>query len=110
MSELTFKQRMENLKAKKQEKQTINMNIAYCPMSLFEKFVSDIHLYNDCHWAKLQDIMRKAEVYDYMMSGDKPNYTEQQQEEYVPEVNEEEVLTIGQMKQARKELKEKDNE
>lgn len=38
------------------------------PLSVVKAFKHDIHLYNDMYWVKLQDLMRKAEAYDYIMS------------------------------------------
>lgn len=50
------------------EGKTVGFAISDIPVSLFREFMYDIHLYGDKYVLKLQDLMRKAEVYDFLMS------------------------------------------
>lgn len=43
--------------------------ISNIPIPVFEMFMSDIQeCYNGVYWAKIHDLMRKAEAYDYIVS------------------------------------------
>ena len=105
--EQTFEQRMDNVKQNKKTKKTINLNIGYCPMNLYEKFVSNIHLYNDSYWAKLQDLLRKEEMYDYLIDTGFVKHEKEEQTFEPEEINkkeEDKPMTIGDIKKAREQL------
>ena len=55
--------------------------ISKMPIPLFEAFMSDVYEnYNAVYWTKLQDLMRKAEVYDNVIRGQEQPQTEPQEE------------------------------
>lgn len=55
--------------------------ISKMPIPLFEAFMSDVYEnYNGVYWTKLQDLMRKAEVYDNVIRGQEQPQKEPQQE------------------------------
>ena len=75
-----IEKKTENKNVKNIVKLTLTMNDV--PLALYKEFVSDIYRYNDMYWVKLQDVMRKAEAYDLLMSTEAiPDY---EQEEIEP--------------------------
>lgn len=51
----------------KPSKVSVGFGINECPLWLYKAFTSDIHKYNNTSWIKLMDVMRKAEMYDYIV-------------------------------------------
>lgn len=48
---------------------SVDFSIKGCPLWVYKDFTKDINKYNDCYWAKLMDVIRKAGMYDYITSG-----------------------------------------
>lgn len=57
--------------------------ISNMPIPVFESFMSDVkENYNGVYWAKLQDLMRKAEAYETIVQlGGIPHEVPQQEDE-----------------------------
>ena len=87
----TFEQEMINVKSRKNGRiiRTVNFAIKDCPEMLYNEFISDITLYNDCYWSKLQDVLRKSQAYDYLMQG------QVIEQEPKIEKEEKEIMTFG---------------
>lgn len=99
----TFKEMMDRVQTKRKHKNTINMKIHDCPMTIYTEFIKDVHEYNNMYWVKLKDVMRKAEFYDNIVSMNGSNIVHEPKPEQ--EENEQELetdsLTIGDIKRIR---------
>lgn len=80
------------IKKTKSNKKTIGVGINDMPIHLFHAFKEMAReRYNDVHWVALQDLMRKAEAYDYLLQG----YLPEQEQTEEKEDDEEGVDTFG---------------
>lgn len=77
----------------------VGLGINDMPIWLLKKFKHDIKReYNDQHWVKLMDLMRKAEAYDaFVLNGFvQEQYEEENVEDHLPVVEDkEETPTIS---------------
>lgn len=91
-------------KEKKKIYSGVGFSISDVPLGLMKWWMEDIKTsYNDCYWAKLMDLRRKAEAYDAIMSlSGQP--VEGEVEELPTDVDEAdaEVSTIGSQKEQKK--------
>ncbi len=64
----TFAEIMHEVK--KNKKTVIKVpavTISDMPLHLYKKFILKSYQYNDIYWVQLQDLMRKAEAYEYIV-------------------------------------------
>ena len=87
MENKTFQDILKETKESKNGKVTRSLVMKDVPVILIEKFCYNIGTeYNDIYWVKLQDLVRKAEMYDYLISmQNMANYASPGEEEQEPE-------------------------
>lgn len=65
----TFEEELKDVKEGKRGKIKVTLTMNDVPLPLVEEFCSDVmNRYNDSYWVKLQDLMRKAQAYDYIVN------------------------------------------
>ena len=52
----------------RKNKITTSFSIKDIPLRVYKRFIEDIDDYNDCYWAKLMDLIRKADGYDMIVA------------------------------------------
>jgi len=89
MTEKTVKEEIEGVKRRKAGKLKLDFTMVDVPIHLVDSFCVDIRQnYGNIYWAKLMDLMRKAEAYDAMVMQHELMTKE-------PDENEEEIKLMG---------------
>lgn len=80
MTEQTLQQEVEGVQRRKNSQLRRNLTIVDVPMALAERFCYGIREeYGDVYWVKLQDLMRKAEAYDALLTFGCPAGSQQEE-------------------------------